>query len=112
MIDKQLIDRLNKRIIIQFKTTISDGFGGYNEVWNDLKTLWAEIKPISSTDTFEANKIEEKISHIITIRYYSLLTTQCRIRYCERIFNIIGIINPLESNDIMKIEAEEMLIYK
>ncbi|HSQ97991.1 MAG TPA: phage head closure protein [Rickettsiales bacterium] len=109
MTDKKFIDRLNKRIVIQEKSNTSDGFGGYEESWSDLKTLWAEIKPISNFDDFEANQIGERISYIITIRYYDSLTTQHRIKYGDRIFNIIGIINPLENNQTMQIEAEEIL---
>ncbi|MDD2839741.1 MAG: phage head closure protein [Rickettsiales bacterium] len=109
MVEKNLVDRLNKRIKIQSKVKMADGFGGYSEIWSDLKTLWAEIKPISNAENFEANQIGEKTSFIITIRYFDLLTTQQRIKYGERIFNIVGVINPLENNQIIEIAAEEML---
>lgn len=109
MPEKNLLDRLNKRITIQSKTKTSDGLGGYSEIWSNLKTLWAEIKPISNSNNFETNQIEEKITHIITVRYYNSLTTQHRIKYGDRIFNIIGIINPLENNQTMEITAEEIL---
>lgn len=109
MTTQNIIDRLNKRITIQEKTITKDGFGGYQESWSNVKTLWAEIKPISNLDSFEANKIEEKITYIITIRYFESLTTLNRIKYDNRIFNIVGIINPLENNQTMQIEAEEIL---
>lgn len=108
MIEKSLIDRLNKRITIQTKTITSDGFGSHNEVWTNLAIVWAEINPISNKNVFEANKIDDKTTHIITIRYYASLTTKDRIKYGDRIFNIIGIINPLENNKIMQIKVEEM----
>ena len=108
MIEKSLIDRLNKRITIQTKTTTSDGFGSHNEVWANLAIVWAEINPISNKNVFEANKIDDKTTHIITIRYYTSLTTKDRIKYGDRIFNIIGIINPLENNKIMQIKVEEV----
>jgi len=107
MTEKTLFNRLNKRITIQSKTKTSDNLGGYSETWSNLKTLWAEIKPTLNTDNFEGNQIEEKTNYTITIRYYSALTTKCRIKYDNRIFNIIGIINPLENNQIMEISAEE-----
>ena len=109
MTEKKFVDRLNKRIIIQSKTRTSDGLGGYSETWSDLKTLWAEIKPISNTSNFETSQIEEKIIYTITIRYYSPLTTQCRIKYGNRVFNIVCIKNPLENNQTMEITSEEIL---
>lgn len=108
MIKNILSDRLNKRIEIQENTTTSDGFGGFTNSWTKLKEIWAEIKPINIYNTFEANKVQEKISHIITIRYCSELTINHRIKYQNRIFNIQGIINPLEKNKIMEIETEEI----
>ena len=107
MVEKILADRLNKRIKIQSKVNIDNGFGGYSETWSDLKTLWAEIRPILNTESFEADQIIERTNFIITIRYFNSLTTQHRIKYGERIFNIIGIINPLENKQIMEINAEE-----
>ncbi len=109
MTEKKLVDRLNKRIKIQAKTNNNDGFGGYLETWSDSKILWAEIRPVSNLDSFRGKRIEEKITHIITIRHYAPLTTQHRIKYKNRIFGIVGIINTLENNQTMEIRAEEIL---
>lgn len=109
MKEDSLIDRLCKKIFIQEKTNIEDGFGGFMESWRTIKSTWAEIKPLTASDKYEASKIEEKITHLITIRYFLNLKTNHRILYQDRVFNIRGIVNPFENNKIQEIKAEEIL---
>ncbi len=35
--------RLNHRVILQVRARIADGAGGFQETWEPLGTLWAEI---------------------------------------------------------------------
>lgn len=109
MTENNFIGKLNKRIEIQRKTIEKDGFGGFNENWNHLNYVWAEVKPITAFDNFEAEKISEKISHIITIRYLKDIKNDDRIKFYNRIFNIKSILNPFEENKTLKIIAEEIL---
>ncbi len=104
-----LLDRLNKKIEIQQKTNKEDGFGGFSEEWTKLKNTWAEIKPISAFEQFEAEKISEKVTHVITIRYFDTFKTDYRIKYYNRLFKIKGVINPEEKNNILEITVEEIL---
>lgn len=109
MIKDSLIDKLNKKIEIQYKTKQNDGFGGFSEEWQKLKDTWAEIVPIKNVNQLEAEKISEKVTHIITIRYFSTFSTLYRIKYNNRIFVIKGVLNPKEKNDILEIVVEESL---
>lgn len=105
--DKSLVNRLNKRVELQEKTKTFDGFGGYIEEWTTVQKLWAEVMPVDAIENFEANKIDEKISHIISIRYKNTISTHNRLKFNERIFNIRGIVNVNEENRILEIKAEE-----
>ncbi len=109
MNEKNLIDRLNRRVEIQKKTNTEDGFGGFIEEWVKVRDVWAEIKPTTIFENFEADRINEKVTHIITLRYFSDLKNDNRIKYNDRIFNIKGIINVLEENRILEVEVEEVL---
>lgn len=104
-----LLDRLTKKIEIQEKIKTNDGFGGFSEEWKKFKTVWAEIKPINMFENFEAEKISEKITHVITIRYFSGFKTTYRIKYNERIFKVKAVINPEEKSKILQITVEEIL---
>jgi len=109
MNNRRLVDRLNRRIEIQRKSNIEDGFGGFIETWTALKEVWAEIKPINTFEHFEANSISEKITHTIILRYFADLKTEHRIKYQGRIFVIKGIINVLEENKVLELKVEETL---
>ena len=56
------------------------------------------------------NKINEKITYIITIRFNSKIKSNQRIKYKDRIFNIKNTINVMEENKIMEITAEEEMV--
>ena len=105
-----LIDRLNKRIEIQEKIKVPDTYGGFTETWTTLYTCWAEIKPTNTSNDFEANKISDKITYIITIRYTNNIKNNYRIKFNNRIFNIINIMNLMENNKILEITTEEEII--
>ncbi len=109
MSEKKLVDRLNRRVEIQKKTNTEDGFGGFIEEWVKVKDVWAEIKPITIFENFEADRINEKITHTITLRYLSDLKNDNRIKYGNRIFNIKGIINILEENNTLEVKVEEVI---
>ena len=94
---------------IQKKTNTEDGFGGFIEEWVKVKDVWAEIKPITIFENFEADRINEKITHTITLRYLSDLKNDNRIKYGNRIFNIKGIINILEENNTLEVKVEEVI---
>lgn len=102
-----LIDRLNKIIEVQEKTKTLDDCGGFTEKWKKLLNCWAEIKPISTNNIFEANKINDKIIYTITIRYNSKIKNNHRIKLGNRIFYIKNIVNIMEENRILEIIAEE-----
>lgn len=110
MANDVLIDRLNKRIEIQEKIKVLDNYGGFTETWATLYTCWAEIKPMNTSNDFEANKISDKITYIITIRYTKDIKNNYRIKFKNRIFNIINIMNVMEENKILEIIAEEEII--
>ncbi len=109
MTQNVLLDRLNKKVEIQYKTNTEDGFGGFSEEWKKLKYTWAEIKPIDTFEQFEAEKISERITHIITIRYFEDFKTEYRIVYNNRVFKIKGVLNTEEKNNTLEITAEEIL---
>lgn len=105
--DKSLVNRLNKRIELQEKNKNPDGFGGYIEEWTTVQKLWAEVIPIDAIENFEAAKVDEKITHVISIRYRNKITTHNRLKFNGRIFNIRGIVNVNEENRVLEIKAEE-----
>lgn len=94
-------------IEIQGFTDTSDDYGGSIRTWETAYTVHAVIEPASGISPREAiidNKIKEsRIIGKITIRYISALAntkeaSKYRIKFEDRYFNIIAVVNLEELN--------------
>lgn len=80
---------LRHRIDIQQKNETQDDFGSPVETWTDLySSVPANVRPVSSADKFAAQQINPQISHEVKIRYIAGLTTEMRIMFGSRVFEI------------------------
>lgn len=100
-------DELNKRIILQYQTKISDGMGGWTVSYVDHATIWAAIWPVSAVEQVKSMATVMTVSHRIRIRYRSVLKAAWRIKFGNRYFAIISIINPNESGEWLDIMVKE-----
>jgi SPP1 family predicted phage head-tail adaptor len=98
---------LRKRITIQAETSTPDSAGGYALSWTDVATVWADIKPESGREVFIAQHNEGRVTHRVTLRYYAGITTDMRVLYGSRVFNIRGVLNPNEANQWTELLVEE-----
>jgi len=98
---------LNKRITLQYQTKVPDGLGGFTTTWTDAATVWAAIWPVSANEQVQANATTMVISHRIRIRYRSVLKPSWRIKYGDKYFSIVSIINPNQAGRILDIMCKE-----
>lgn len=99
---------LNKRITIQYPTKASDSMGGITEVWTDSDTIWAAIWPTSANELRQSMQTDMVITHRIRIRYRSVLRSAWRLKFGNRYFNIVSIINPNERNEWLDLMCKEV----
>lgn len=102
-----LIGDLNKYITLQQSTRVSDGMGGFTLSWSDVASVFAALWPISASETVQANQTVMTISHRIRIRYRSTIKPSNRIKYGNRYFAIVSIINPEERNEWLDLMVKE-----
>lgn len=81
--------KLNKRVILQTKTSVPDGYGGGAESWADTVTLWAAIRPLEGQERFQAQQVSAKLTNEVEIRYRTGVVAQQRFKYGERLFYIV-----------------------
>ena len=98
---------LRRQIVIQHASRVKDDFGSDVSTWATLATVYAKIEPLTGREFFAANEIVEKVSHRFIIRYLSTVTTQMRVSYDSRIFNITSVVDPEEKNKVTVLLAEE-----
>ncbi len=109
---KNATTRLRHRLTLQQEVKTADGAGGYSRSWTNIADLWAEISPISNRviygeEKLYAGHIEARISHKITIRYRSGLSTAMRLLFESRVFNIRAISFVNEDKDLVELLVEE-----
>ena len=101
------IGDLKHRIILQYKTRVSDGMGSFTETWNDGDTIYAAIWPTSAKELVAADSVSMVVSHRIRIRYRKDIRASWRIKYKNAFYNIVSIVNPNMENKILDIMAKE-----
>lgn len=101
------VGSLNKRITIQNVTKVSDGMGRFTETVVDVATVWAAIWPTSANEQVQAMQTVMTISHRIRIRHRSILKASWKIKFGNRFFSIVSIINPNEANEYLDLMCKE-----
>lgn len=90
------IGDLRHRVALQKKEITEDELKQQSETWTDIATVWAAVEPLSGREYFAAEQVNTENSVKITIRYKKGITTDMRIVYDGKIFEVISILNPKE----------------
>jgi SPP1 family predicted phage head-tail adaptor len=98
---------LKKRITFQYQTKVADGMGGFTVSYVDACTVYAAIWPVSASEVVQANSAAMVVSHRIRMRYRSVLKASWRVKFGERYFNIVSIINPNTENKMLDLMVKE-----
>lgn len=106
------VGKMRHRITFQRQSSDKDTLGGYGNDdadWTDVATVWAQISPISGKEFFSETR-ENTVSHKIYCRYRSGISPKMRIKFKDRIFRIISVINWEERNEGLTIMCEELVL--
>ena len=101
------IGNLRYKVDLQGPTRTSDGAGGYTESFSNIASIYADIRPQNALETYRQGQVQEKVTHKITIRYRSNISTNNIIKYESRTFNIKGIKNINERDRFLELLCEE-----
>lgn len=101
------IGDLRHQITLQAPTRIADGMGGFTVAWVDMATVWAAIWPVSATEQIQAAQPVMTVSHRIRMRYLAGVKAAWRVKFGNRYFNIVSIVNPNERNQMLDLLCKE-----
>ena len=103
------IGDLRKRVTIEAEAQTADGAGGYALAWTTIATVWGEIQPITGKKLFFAQHLEGRVTHHVTLRWDPdvAITTDMRVSYNSRLFNIHAVNNTGETNRWAELLVEE-----
>jgi head-tail adaptor len=81
---------------------VADGDGGYSQTWTDLvpATWQVSIVPATSRnlERVTAGTVLATASHVVSGPHHQGVTTQTRILFGARVFQVTGVSNPEELN--------------
>ncbi|MGG3987684.1 phage head closure protein [Bacillus smithii] len=77
--------------------------------WQDVKTVWAMIKTLQGREYYEAATTQNENTVRFVIRYTSGINPDMRIKYKERTFEILSVINDDEANKTLTVIAKEVV---
>ena len=103
------IGKLNRRIeILEFRKQ-RDEYGGEVGEWRGVKTVWASIVAVSGTEQLFAQQVTAEAVTKITMRFLPWLTVLHRIRYGEKLYEIVGAIDADTAHTETIINCKEMV---
>lgn len=102
-----MIGALNKRVTWQYKTKTPDGMGGFTEIYVDAGTVWAAIWPVSANEVIAASATSMVVTHRIRQRFRSGFKPSWRLKFGNRYFAVVSIINPSEKNEWLDLLCKE-----
>ena len=101
--------QLRHRVTIQQLTRVEDEGGGYAEVWTEVATVWAAIKPLRGNERYEAQQIQSTLTHKVIMRYRAGIKPQMRILYGNRVFEIEAVIDVDERHKWLELLCSEVV---
>ena len=71
------------------------------QAMTEVKTVWASVEPMRGREYQEAQRIRPELTYKVTTRFHKGITPDMFIKYKERCFNILSIINVKEMLEII-----------
>lgn len=109
-VSKTRIGAMRHRVTFQELVKTPDGMGGFESAWQNIAEtpqMWGELKPLSASQRLFAERLEYQRTHDLFIRSRNDLTTEMRVTYDNRVFQIHGIEFADERRFFLLIRLEE-----
>ena len=88
------VGELRARLILEGPVETPDRAGGVARSWSTLATLWGDVTTLNAQQRLEAEQIGQTVTHRLTLRWRTGLTTKQRLRRGTQIFLIRGVQDP------------------
>lgn len=94
-------------LLLEAATLTSDGAGGHVESWKEVASIFARVEPVSAASRFGADQTLETVTHRMTLRYRQNIESGMRFRWRSRIFAILTIHDPDETQRYLVCQTRE-----
>ncbi|WP_373844767.1 phage head closure protein [Clostridium sp.] len=101
-------EELRHKITFQSLTTSTNENGFEEEIWEGYLTVWAGVSNLYGREFFQAAAVQAEKTVKFTVRYLSGVSTDMRILFRDKQYNITSIDNIKYRNKYMEIKALEV----
>jgi len=101
--------QLRTRIMVQKKSITYNSYNEPVETWKDSIELWSDVINTGGGEFYAAQKLNAQTTAVFRTRYVSSISTLDRIRYGNRIFEILFINDVSEKHVELLISAKEVV---
>ncbi len=85
-----------------------DVIGGLVRSWNTIATVWARVEEMSASEQYHREQVQTSAQFAVTIRFRADVTTNQRIVWRGRRFEISGRPNPDERRRFIRLTCKEL----
>lgn len=101
------IGRTNKRITFCRYEDKENALMQTEQVLTEVKTVWASVEPTRGREYQEAQRIRPELTYKVTTKHHKGITPDMFIKFQNRLFNIVSVINVRERNEMLEIICTE-----
>lgn len=99
---------MNKNLIVQRKTEVPDGMGGFEASWVNIGYTAARISPTSAATRAQYNQLGIGASHTVFVPPRANVHEGDRLVYGSRVLKVNGITDPSEARHHLELVCEEV----
>lgn len=88
--------RLSTELILEARSSVPDGYGGFDEAWGEIAAVWARLEPVSSASPIWAGRTLDEVTHRVTIRFRDDVAAGMRFTKGARCFLVRTVVDPDE----------------
>lgn len=103
------IGKLRHRVTLQKQINTQNDYGAFVTTWQDIATIWAEIKPISGREYFEVSQVQSEVTTQIWIRYCDGIEPTMRVAHNGKQYEIVSVLNYQGLNKTLQLMCKEKL---
>lgn len=103
------IGRTNKRVAFYKLVEKQNELLQNEQVLKEMKTVWASVEPTRGREYQEAQRIRPELTYKVTMRYHKGITPDMLLKFKDRYFQIISVINIMEKNEMLEIICIEKI---
>lgn len=84
---------------------MTDSYGGTVQTWDNVAIVRAKVTPLRARELIEAGSVQSKVTDKFVIRYLPGVTSDMRVQYDSRNYDIDAVIDVKGQGRVMEILA-------